>query len=278
MPRAVIDGVGIEYEAVGEGFPLVWCHEGVGHKESWWPQVHFFARHYRVITFDARGYPPSDVPKDLEAYSPDRFVEDVAGLLRHLGHDQAYVGGQSLGANTAMHFGIAHPEMARAIIIAAGGAGPPELTALLARADDIEADGSAFLRHYANSANREQLRRKDPVAWQEFEDKLVTHSPEGMIRILRGLLARYPTGEALAERLRQMDVPTLILVGDEDDNALEAALILKRTIPRSGLVTFAQSGHSLNLEESVRFNQAVFDFLKAVEAGEWVRRGRKPAF
>jgi pimeloyl-ACP methyl ester carboxylesterase len=96
MPSAKVNGVELAYQESGQGFPLVWCHEFAGSMESWEPQVHFFSRRYRVITYNARGYPPSEVPGDAAAYSQDHAVEDLYGLLRHLGIAQAHVGGLSM--------------------------------------------------------------------------------------------------------------------------------------------------------------------------------------
>ncbi|RMF84466.1 MAG: alpha/beta fold hydrolase, partial [Nitrospinota bacterium] len=123
MPMAQVNGVQLYYEVTGEGFPLVLSHEFAGSYKSWAPQVKFFARRYRVITYNARGYPPSEVPTDPAAYSQEQAVEDLYQLLRHLDISQAYVGGLSMGGNVALNFGIAHPEMTRALIVAGCGAG-----------------------------------------------------------------------------------------------------------------------------------------------------------
>jgi len=77
MPLARVNGVEIYYEVTGEGFPLVFSHEFAGDYRSWEPQVRFFSRRYRVLTYNDRGYPPSDVPTDLEAYSQEISVEDL---------------------------------------------------------------------------------------------------------------------------------------------------------------------------------------------------------
>ena len=77
MPTASINGVSLYYESHGEGFPLVWSHEFAGDYRSWAPQVRFFSRRYRVVTYNARGYPPSEVPPQVEAYSQDHAVEDL---------------------------------------------------------------------------------------------------------------------------------------------------------------------------------------------------------
>src|SRR5437763_755793 len=96
VPIAHLDGVDIAYEEYGSGFPLVWVHEFAGSIESWLPQVNFFSRRYRVIVFNARGYPPSGVPRELSQYGQDHAVEDLHGLLNHLGIEQAHIGGLSM--------------------------------------------------------------------------------------------------------------------------------------------------------------------------------------
>jgi pimeloyl-ACP methyl ester carboxylesterase len=272
MPRIKANGVELEYAEAGEGFPLVWAHEFGGSMESWAPQVHFFARRYRVITYNARGYPPSDVPKDLADYSQDNAVEDLYQLLRALGIEQAHVGGLSMGASCALHFGIRHPEMARSLTIAAVGTGstnPNFASESRALADAIERDPAAAFGEYTLRPVRQQLKRKDPAGWQEFASLLAAHSPSGSAMTMRGVQAGRPPLFVWEEQCRALQVPTLILCGDEDEPCIEPSIFLKRTIPGSGLVMFPQSGHPINLEEPDLFNRVVGDFLTAVEAGKW---------
>ena len=103
------DGVNIYYEVAGQGYPLLLSHEFAGDITSWEPQVNFFTRRYRVITYCHRGYPPSDVPDDPAAYSQERLVSDMRDLLLHLGIEQAYIGGLSMGGSAAVSFAIAPP-------------------------------------------------------------------------------------------------------------------------------------------------------------------------
>ena len=123
MPYAEVNGVNLYYESSGDGFPLVWSHEFAGDYRSWEPQVRFFSRRYRVITYCARGYPPSDVPGGLDAYSQEQAVEDLRGLLGYLGIKRAHVGGLSMGGNVALNFGLAHPRLARSLVVAGTGTG-----------------------------------------------------------------------------------------------------------------------------------------------------------
>ena len=79
MPTAKVNGVNLFYEEAGEGTPLVFVHEFAGEARSWHLQVRFFARRYRTIAYNARGYPPSDVPEDPKASSRTRPRTTSAG-------------------------------------------------------------------------------------------------------------------------------------------------------------------------------------------------------
>ena len=276
MPKTLVNGVNLYYEETGEGFPLVWCHEFAGSYESWDNQVKFFSRYYRVITFNARGYPPSDVPEDLNLYSQEQVVEDLRGLLLHLGIEQAYVGGLSMGGGLALNFGISHPEMSKALIVAGAGTGTTDPKQFRRQTEEfasrLEAEGLGGLRGYAQGPTRVQLLRKNPKGWEEFARLFGSHSPKGSAMTLRGVQGKRRSINELEPALRSLKVPTLILTGDEDDPCVEPAVFMKRVIPNSGLVVFPQSGHTINLEEPELFNRVVFDFLRAVEGNRWRER------
>jgi pimeloyl-ACP methyl ester carboxylesterase len=279
MPKFSANGVSLYYEVTGEGFPLVWSHEYSGGPESWDPQVKFFSRRYQVITYSSRGYPPSDVPEDPEAYSQDIVVEDLRLLLEHLGIRQAFIGGLSMGGAVALNFCIAHPQMAKGVIVASAGSGSDPsirekwLVDGQAMTDRLLSEGmEAVAKDYARGPARVQLLRKDPKGWQEFYEGLAAHSALGSALTYRGFMLRRPTTYSLEEKLRQLQVPALILVGDEDDLCVQPAVFMKRNIPRAGLAVFPQSGHAINLEEPDLFNRTVLDFLTAVEADRWPER------
>ena len=277
MPKFTANGVNIYYEVTGEGYPLVWSHEFGGSYESWETQVRFFTRRYRVITYAARGWPPSDVPSDSEAYSQEHVVNDLYLLLRHLGIDQAHIGGLSMGGSVTLNFGIAHPEMARSLIVAAAGSGTANREEFLANGkilcERLASEGmEAVANDYARSDNRLQLLRKDPQGWEEFHRLLASHSALGSALTFGGFVMKRPTIYALEDKLRGLQVPTLIMTGDEDEPCIEPAIFMKRNIPKSGLSVFPQSGHAINLEEPDLFNRTVLDFLTAVEAGRWLGR------
>ncbi len=276
MPSAVLNGVRIEYREFGSGFPLVFAHELAGSMESWAPQVSHFARRYRVITYNARGYPPSDVPDSWEDYSQEQQVEDLYLLLQHLGIQSAFVGGLSMGGHTTVAFGLAHPELARGLIIAGTGSGsadPVEFAAGAERyAARLLAGGMSDMEGYMTGPTRSRFAQKDPLGHRAYTDAFLGHSALGKANTLRGFQARRPTLYSRESELAQLRVPSLIVVGDEDDPCLEPSLFLKRTIPASGLVVLPQTGHAVNVEEPALFNQVVGEFLAQVEAGRWLDR------
>ena len=272
------DGVNIHYQVAGQGLPLIFSHEFAGDITSWEPQVNFFARRYRVITYCHRGYPPSDVPGDPGAYSQERLVADMQELLSYLGVESAYVAGLSMGAATALSFAIAHPDMCRALIVAATGTGSTDrerhLEAFRQNVQRLQSEGmGGFADEYASGATRVQFRRKDPVGWEKFRAGMAAHSAMGSALMTQGVQLKRPTVFQLEAEMRRMTVPTLLMVGDEDEPCIEPMLFMKRCIPGSGLAMFPQSGHAINLEEPSLFNSTVLDFLTAVEAGAWTTGG-----
>ena len=273
MQTASVNGVELAYSEAGQGFPLVWCHEFAGSMESWDAQVHYFSRRYRVITYNARGYPPSGVPTDPEAYSQDIVVEDLYGLLRHLGIEQAHIGGLSMGGSTTLHFGVRHPEMARSLIVAAAGSGsddPDEFRKTWRElAGRLRRDGTRALADYASGPTRLPLKRKDPKGYQEFYDLLLAHSAEGSALTMLGVQAGRPPLYVWEPELRSLQAPVLVLTGDEDAPCIQPSLFMKRTISNCGLAVLPQSGHAINLEEPDLFNRLCSEFLSAVEAGAW---------
>jgi pimeloyl-ACP methyl ester carboxylesterase len=275
MPKALINGVNLFYEVVGEGTPLVFVHEFAGESQSWRPQVGFFSRRYRTLTFNARGYPPSDVPDDPAAYSQDRAVDDIKGLLDHLKIPKAHVCGLSMGGYAALHFGLRYPERALSLTVAGCGYGSgADREQFKKDSEDmarrLEAEGmEKVAEFYTRRPTRVQFLRKDPKGWQEFHDRFAAQSARGHALTMRGVQLARPSVFDLEERLARLAVPTLIVTGDEDEPCLEPGIFMKRKIPGAGLLVIPNSGHTINLEEPDAFNRALLEFLTAVDAGRW---------
>jgi pimeloyl-ACP methyl ester carboxylesterase len=277
MPVVRTNGVELYYEEAGSGTPIIFSHEFAGSLESWNLQLSFFSRRYRAIAYNHRGYPPSTVPEEPAAYSEENLVEDLLGLLDALGIDKAFVCGLSMGGATALKFAMAHPDRCLGSVVSAAGAGTTNREVfereMEATAKAFETGGApAVGEYYTRGSSRVQLMRKDPRGWQVFQDLFVQHSGKGSANTIRGVQLKRRTIYEVGDQLTGIRVPVLIMVGDEDEAVLDAALFMKRHIPNAGLWVFPKSGHAINLEEPALYNQAVLDFMSAVEHGAWLPR------
>lgn len=279
MPYIVSGNVELYFEENGRGYPIIFLHEFESDSRVWDSQVHHFARSYRCITYNARGYPPSGVPDELASYSWDLSVEDVVAVMRGLSIPQAHLVGSSMGGYAALQFALRYPEKASAVVAAGTGLGslPSERQAWLKRmaalARAITARGmKAMAPKMAHHPTRIQLKYKDPKSWREYLSRLEQHSPIGMSNTLAGFQALRPSLLEFSDEFSRMAIPVLLSVGDEDASCLQANLMLKSMLPNAGLWVAANTGHSVNLEEPSHFNAQLEAFFSAVERGSW-RRG-----
>mgnify|MGYP001206554805 CR=1 FL=1 len=283
MPYATTrDGIRLYWEANGSGAPLLFVHEYAGDHRSWESQVRYFSRRYRCIAFNARGYPPSDVPAADAAYSQEIARDDVVAVMNAAevtGTVGAHVVGHSMGAYTALHVGLDHPRRCRSLTLAGCGWGSQpgmrETSLALAReiGEMFRKEGIEVAAHkYAGLAMRAQHRAKDPHGFAQFVRWMSEHSAEGHALTMLNVQIRRPTIGELEPRLRTLRLPTLVVLGDEDDACIDGSLILKRAIPNAGLLMLPCAGHTINSEEPAAFNAALADFLAAVENGRWRAR------
>jgi pimeloyl-ACP methyl ester carboxylesterase len=280
MPHLTTDdGIKLYYEETGKGIPVVFIHEFAGDFRSYEPQVRHFSKYYRCITYNARGYPPSDVPKDGERYSQERARDDVRSVLDALSIDKAHVVGLSMGGFAALHFGFTYPERCRSLVVAGCGYGAaPNERAKFAEEAEMNAKRFEELtmakaaEAYALGPTRVQYQNKDPRGWREFADQLAEHSSEGSALTMRGVQKRRPSLFDLVDKMKTITAPTLIMTGDEDWPCLEPGILMKNAIPTAGLVVLPNAGHTINLEEPALFNLYLSDLFRAADAGAWPKR------
>jgi pimeloyl-ACP methyl ester carboxylesterase len=273
------DGTRLYYEEAGSGTPIVFVHEFAGDYRTWEPQIRYFAPAHRCVTFSARGYPPSDVPTDPVRYGQDAARGDVVAIMDALGIARAHVVGHSMGAYTALHVGIRHPD--RCISVTAAGCGwgsvadPAERESIRRQA---AATAAMFMEKgmaeaaaiYADSPMRQSHKNKDPRGYAEFVRRLAEHSAQGHALTMSMLQARRPTLWDMEDDLRRFTAPLLVVVGDEDDACLDGSLFLKRTVPTAGLFVIPRSGHTITSEEPAAVNAALAELFAAAEAGRWL--------
>ncbi len=273
-------GVDLHYEEAGQGRPLVFVHEFAGDAASWEPQMRFFARRFRCIAYNARGFPPSAVPG---AYSQELARNDLMAVIEGLDLAPAHVVGLSMGAFATLHLGLAAPHLARSLTVAGVGYGAQpaarerfreelDATVALLRQQGV----GAFAARYAAGPSRLVFRDKDPRGYREFAAALAAHSAEGSAGTMLGVQRERPSLYDLEGGFRRFATPTMLVAGDEDEASLDATLWLKRVIPSSGLAVFPRTGHTINLEEPELFNRTLLDFLSAVDGGAWKPRAAPP--
>jgi pimeloyl-ACP methyl ester carboxylesterase len=280
MPTiASTDGTKLHYEEAGSGTPIVFVHEFAGDYRTWEPQLRHFARGHRCVTFSARGYPPSEVPSDPARYGQDVARGDVVALLDGLGIRKAHVVGHSMGAYTALHVGIRHPERCISVTAAGCGWGSVADPAVRESMRKLAVETAAMFTEkgmaeaavlYADTPTRHPQKYKDPRGFAEFARMLGEHSAQGHALTMAALQAKRPTLWDMEADLKRFSVPLLVIVGDEDDTCIDGSVFLKRTAPTAALAVIPRSGHNINGEEPAAFNAVLADLLAAAESGRWL--------
>jgi pimeloyl-ACP methyl ester carboxylesterase len=277
MPHATTpDGVELYYEETGAGAPILFVHEFCGDWRSWEPQMRFFARRYRCITYSFRGYPGSDVPEAATMYGYKHAIDDVRHMLDHLKIAKAHIVGLSQGAFATAHFGRQYRSRALSLTLAGIGSGAgregheqfkKDAHVTAAR---IRKEGMANYAHgLTTNPTRSRFKQKDPRGFAEFVRHLAEHADLGAANTMQEYQGKRPSLDDFEADWRALDLPVLILCGDEDEPCLQPSLWLKRVLPNAGLAMFAKSGHTVNIEEPDAFNRELWNFLVLVEAGKW---------
>jgi pimeloyl-ACP methyl ester carboxylesterase len=273
------DGARLYYEETGSGQLVIFVHEFAGDLRSWEPQLRHFGKRYRAVAFNARGYPPSDVPEKSSSYSQARAADDIKSVLDHLGEKQAHIVGLSMGGFATLHFGIRHGASARSLCVGGCGYGaePDQRARFRDEADTVAATITslgmpAFSEKYAYGPTRVQFENKDPRGFAEFKQYLSEHSVAGSANTQLGVQKERPSLYDLVEDMKKITAPTLVITGDEDWPCLLPGVLMKRTIPSAALVVMPNAGHTINIEEPDEYNRLVGEFLAQVESGRWPMR------
>lgn len=252
MPHVQRDGVKIYYEVSGDGPAVMLSHGYSSTTHMWTDQVVALAPRYRIITWDMRGHGRSDSPEAQDAYSEEATVEDMAEVLRACGVGRAVVGGLSLGGYMALAFHLTHPEMVRALMLFDTGPGYRNDTArdqwnasAVARAERFEQQGDAALR------DRGEVRAAAHI-----------HGVAGLAKSARGMLTQKDA--RVIGSLPEVRVPTLLVVGANDQPFLAGTDYMEAKIPNSMKVVIPDAGHAANIDQPEAFNAAVEDFLAAL--------------
>lgn len=253
MAHLTRDGVRIYYEHHGAGPAVLLTHGYGATSQMWGGQVEAFKGRYHIILWDMRGHGQTDYPEDDAAYSEAHTVADMGAVLDACGEQSAVIGGLSLGGYSTLAFHLAHPERVRAMMLFDTGPGfkNPEARAAWnhrahERAATLEAQGLAA------RGDSEEVR-------------VSTHrSADGLARAARGMLSQHDA--RAIESLPQIQLPTLVLVGAEDERFIAPSDYMAAKIPGARKVVIAGAGHASNLHQPEAFNRAMGEFLSSLPA------------
>ena len=268
MPFADSSGVRLHYEDTGSGTPVLFLHELGSDIRQWRGQTGPLSSRFRCIAYNARGYPPSDVPTTDDAYVWERFVDDIGAVLDHLLIERAVLVGWSMGAYAALMFALRQPERVLGVVATGVGSGSPKAdqpefrASMRALADAWEHEGpEAASELMIQNPGRQPLNRLNPPAFDAWLSDLKGHSPEGMARTCRNFQGLRPSLEDFADGFSTMAIPLLLILGEEDTPCRETTRWLARIVPGATLHITAGAGHAPNLEDAARFNRLLGDFL-----------------
>ncbi len=262
------EGARLYYEVAGVGHPLLLIHAGIADSRMWDDQFAVFAQHYRVIRYDLRGFGQSEVPAHQFSY-----VEDIVNLLHFLQVQHAYIVGISLGSMIALDFTLSHPAMVDALILGAPGVGgyPPSEDVLRFN----EEEEAALERNDLATATEINLRFW--VDGPKRTPKQVDPAVRERVRIMQDHAFTVPFPEDAEEislmppaitRLREIHVPTLIIVGDYDiPSKLTLTVLLATEISDAKKAIIPGVAHMVSMEQPEIFNRLVLDFLQTLHIG-----------
>jgi pimeloyl-ACP methyl ester carboxylesterase len=273
MPQATAaDGTKLYYESQGSGPAIIFVHELAGTCHSFDLQVAALKGNYRCITFNARGYPPSDVPASVDSYSQDIAAEDIGAVLDAAGEKDAHVMGVSMGSAAALQFALAHPGRVRSAILCSIGSGsdanPDEYVVNMeAMAARVEKNGMEQIRqNFTTSPARLKLKEKSSAEYQKFLGEIEKFSIHGLTNTMRGVQKRRPPLYAHKDKIAAMKIPALVVLGGIDQGCEKPSHFLKETLPGARLEILPNTGHGVNIEEPERVNRMVEEFVTGVEA------------
>ena len=254
LSAAKLDNFEMYFEVHGDGPAVILAHGAGGTHMSWWQQVPVLSQKYKCITIDHRTFGYSRDVKD----GPGRraFVQDLTGLLDHLGIQKTALVGQSMGGTTVLGFASAHPDRVSALIMSdtTGGYTNPEINELRRKL----APGPASLdRAFApDFAKREPARA---FLYREISALTAAYNPPPPAS------NGSPAPSTNVGPVLDKKIPVLFIVG-EQDQLIPPPIIeaMHKSMPGSQLVKVPGAGHSVYWEKPDVYNRLVLDFLGAV--------------
>jgi 3-oxoadipate enol-lactonase len=257
---ALVGDTEIAFDDIGSGFPVVFLHGFPLNRTMWEPQVTALVAEFRCITIDMRGFGGSG--GGTPPYTIDRYADDVAAVLDTLGIERAVIAGLSMGGYIAFALWRRHRHRVRALVLADTRAVADTIEVMERRRELIEAAEEKGATAVANMqiAGRvgRTTRDKRPDIYDAMHRMVAQASVTGIIGATEALISRPDSTPTLST----IDVPTLIIVGEEDViTPVKDARRIQEGIAGSRLEVLKGAGHLSNVERPAAFNTVVTEFL-----------------
>ena len=260
-----INGLTMNYQERGlpQGLPVVFVHGFPFSHAMWDPQMMALPQEVRAISYDVRGHGQSDVGDGQ--YSIEFFVDDLVGLLDHLGIKQSVICGLSMGGYIALRAVERHPERIRALVLCDTRSEADPNEAKVKRAGQVktvkQTGAKTFADGFVKAAFAPATFQSNPKAIDAIKAVIGNTSPLAIAGTLLALAARSDTTASLST----IKVPTLIMVGELDTLTPPAASeAMHKLIKGSTLQIIPQSAHMSNVENPAVFNRHLIGFLKTI--------------
>ena len=207
------------------------------------------------------------------------YASELDVLVMQHPEDYELSKNRCINEGAALHFGIKYPEKAISLTVAGSGYGAEKQYEDYFRtvSKDVASQfmklgSKEFSKIYAKASSRIPFLIKDKTGWEDFLKILSEHSNVGASMTMKGVQAKRPSLYDLEDEIKNIEIPTLIVLGDEDDHCINPGIFLKRCIKASGLLILPKTGHTINLEEPSYFNNFLSDFFSQVENNKWLPR------
>jgi 3-oxoadipate enol-lactonase len=266
-----VPGGSISYDEDGRGPSILLLHEGIADRRMWNREFPLLAREHHVARYDLRGYGGS-----LPATTEYSAVRDLGALIDHLGMTQPLIVGPSMGGRIALDLTLAHPESVGALLLIAPGYSGMDYDHVPGGKATFERDerlSKAAADAWA-AGNLEEATEHVRQLWASALSGSARELFETMVRENaqevfgdRSAQQEKREGEPAAGRLKEIRVPTRILVGDRDNPAMpHVANFLGRGIPNAQVQLIPGADHLLNLSRPDAFDAALHELVETLPA------------
>lgn len=242
------EGADIYHQSVGKGGIVLFTHGFIATGEMWREQMRQVPDGWRFVTWDLRGHGRSSSPSDPSLYSEEATVQDINALLNHYRADHAVLVGHSLGGFMSLAFRLKYPERVRGMVLVSSGPGYRNAGARAKwnrvaewQAERIEQDGLKIMEQYP-----------------ELDESLHRESM-GLIHAARGMMTQ--RDGRVIDSLPDIDIPTLIVVGEQDKYYRIGSNYMASKIGHAGHLVIKNAGHLSMMTDPGKFNLALFEFL-----------------